>query len=282
MTQPIGELTDRMRDIFSLVVEAYLERGQPVGSKALAGSVSLSWTPARDRTFFLRAATAYRPGGTNVPTDATQRRYDADELASVEAGTRVRLGRAWSIDATAFAARWQHVQADELLANGLIATRNAGNALSVGVEADVTWSPLAQTSLRAGLLVQSARLEGAGNGGIEDPRLPAVPHLSLRLRGSHGFRIGRWNGTVESGLQYVGATHMSFDPTLDRRTAGRLLFDAALRLDDGAWSFGLSGHNLANSTADTFAFGNPYRVRDVPQRTPLRPRTIGVSIGRRF
>jgi heat-inducible transcriptional repressor len=42
MTQPIGELTDRMRDIFGLVVEAYLERGLPIGSKALAGSISLS------------------------------------------------------------------------------------------------------------------------------------------------------------------------------------------------------------------------------------------------
>jgi len=42
MTQPIGELSDRMRDIFGLVVETYLERGVPVGSKALAGSVNLS------------------------------------------------------------------------------------------------------------------------------------------------------------------------------------------------------------------------------------------------
>ena len=42
MTQPIGELTDRMRDIFGLVVEAYLDRGVPVGSKVLAGSVNLS------------------------------------------------------------------------------------------------------------------------------------------------------------------------------------------------------------------------------------------------
>src|SRR3954466_6815529 len=42
MTQPIGELTDRMREIFGLVVDAYLERGHPVGSKALAGSISLS------------------------------------------------------------------------------------------------------------------------------------------------------------------------------------------------------------------------------------------------
>ena len=42
MTQPISELTDRMRDIFGMVVEAYLERGQPVGSKTLTGSISLS------------------------------------------------------------------------------------------------------------------------------------------------------------------------------------------------------------------------------------------------
>ena len=40
--QPISELSDRMREIFGLVVEAYLERGQPIGSKALAGSISLS------------------------------------------------------------------------------------------------------------------------------------------------------------------------------------------------------------------------------------------------
>src|SRR5215212_3900096 len=42
MTTPIPELTDRMRQIFGQVVEAYLERGAPVGSKMLAGSVSLS------------------------------------------------------------------------------------------------------------------------------------------------------------------------------------------------------------------------------------------------
>jgi heat-inducible transcriptional repressor len=42
MPQPISELSDRMREIFGLVVEAYLERGQPIGSKALAGAVNLS------------------------------------------------------------------------------------------------------------------------------------------------------------------------------------------------------------------------------------------------
>jgi heat-inducible transcriptional repressor len=42
MSGEITELTDRMREIFGLVVEAYIERGQPVGSRALTGTISLS------------------------------------------------------------------------------------------------------------------------------------------------------------------------------------------------------------------------------------------------
>lgn len=42
MAQPITELSDRMREIFGLVVYSYLERGLPVGSKALSDSVNLS------------------------------------------------------------------------------------------------------------------------------------------------------------------------------------------------------------------------------------------------
>src|SRR4051795_12123246 len=42
MGPPITELTDRMREIFGLVVESYLDRGLPIASKALAGSISLS------------------------------------------------------------------------------------------------------------------------------------------------------------------------------------------------------------------------------------------------
>lgn len=46
---PISELTDRARDIFRLVVEGYLESGQPVGSKTLAGDTGLNLSPASIR-----------------------------------------------------------------------------------------------------------------------------------------------------------------------------------------------------------------------------------------
>ena len=49
-TPPIAEMTDRARQIFAMVVEGYLESGQPVGSKTLAGNSALDLSPASIRS----------------------------------------------------------------------------------------------------------------------------------------------------------------------------------------------------------------------------------------
>jgi len=46
----LPDLTDRAREIFRLVVEGYLESGQPVGSKALAGGGGVNLSPASIRS----------------------------------------------------------------------------------------------------------------------------------------------------------------------------------------------------------------------------------------
>jgi outer membrane receptor protein involved in Fe transport len=248
-----------------------------------AADASLSWLPASSTSIFVRAATGYRPGGVNVQPDASQLAYNADQLASIELGLRSRLGRALAIDGTLYASRWQHVQTDELLSNGLIATRNAGNAANVGVEASIEWRPRPRLTLSGGIMAQSARLEPAGQGGaIEDRRLPAVPETSARLRIEQGVRLARWDGRATIGVRYVGSTHLSFDPVLDRRTPAHATIDGSLSLSNGGWTAAVTGENLTNSSADTFSFGNPYRVRSDPQHTPMRPRTVGLSIQRKF
>ncbi len=83
-------------------------------------------------------------------------------------------------------------------------------------------------------------------------------------------------------MHYTAATHLSFDPVLDRRTPGYLTFDAGLEVSRGKWSFALIGENLGNGDADNFAFGNPFRIFFAPQHTPLRPRTIGFQLTRRL
>ncbi|WP_287940933.1 heat-inducible transcriptional repressor HrcA [Sphingopyxis sp.] len=48
-TPPITELTTRARDVFRLVVDAYLENGQPVGSRTLSKLTTLNLSPASIR-----------------------------------------------------------------------------------------------------------------------------------------------------------------------------------------------------------------------------------------
>ena len=49
-SSPLTDLTDRARDIFRLVVEGYLDSGQPVGSKALSAGRGLNLSPASIRS----------------------------------------------------------------------------------------------------------------------------------------------------------------------------------------------------------------------------------------
>ena len=78
-------------------------------------------------------------------------------------------------------------------------------------------------------MFQSARLELFSEAdGVEDPRLPAVPELAARVRLERGFHWIGWDGLASLGFRYTGATHLSFDPALDRRTGGHTAADASM------------------------------------------------------
>ncbi|MGB3472405.1 MAG: heat-inducible transcriptional repressor HrcA [Erythrobacter sp.] len=98
---PITELTTRARDIFQRVVEGYLENGQPVGSKTLAGDGTLNLSPASIRTVLadlegLGLLAAPHTSAGRMPTDIGLRIFvdgmmrmaepTADERARIEAG----------------------------------------------------------------------------------------------------------------------------------------------------------------------------------------------------
>jgi heat-inducible transcriptional repressor len=49
MAGTIGEMSDRARDVFRMVVEAYLESGHPIGSRTISRTSSLNLSPASIR-----------------------------------------------------------------------------------------------------------------------------------------------------------------------------------------------------------------------------------------
>ncbi|BDW82626.1 heat-inducible transcription repressor HrcA [Erythrobacter sp. Dej080120_24] len=97
---PISELTGRAREIFRLVVEGYLENGQPVGSKTLASDGGLNLSPASIRSVLaeleaLGLLAAPHTSAGRMPTDAGLRIFvdgmmrvaepTAEERARIEA-----------------------------------------------------------------------------------------------------------------------------------------------------------------------------------------------------
>ncbi|ODP37684.1 heat-inducible transcriptional repressor HrcA [Sphingomonas turrisvirgatae] len=99
-TPPITELTDRARDIFRIVVESYLEAGQPVGSRTISRVSTLNLSPASIRNVMqdleeLGLLAAPHTSAGRMPTEIGLRLFvdgmmqanepSAEERAAIEA-----------------------------------------------------------------------------------------------------------------------------------------------------------------------------------------------------
>jgi heat-inducible transcriptional repressor len=98
----LGVLSERQEEVLRLVVDAHLESGKPVGSKAIAAHEDIQWSPstvrgelaALERAGFL---THPHTSAGRIPTDAGYRRYVDLLLASEPpprgAGVELKLSR---------------------------------------------------------------------------------------------------------------------------------------------------------------------------------------------
>ena len=250
----------------------------------LTPSATIRWRPVDGLTAYARYATAYRPGGVGIGQliIGGDDEYRGDRLNGIEAGGHWRRGT-MSIDVAAFISDWRSVQADFLLPTGLIATRNVGDARNSGAEVAVRFA-VANFSITGRGIAQRARLESTETtpAAFDDRRLPIVPDVSARLEVAHPLRFRDWDGTVSVAINAQGATRLSFDPALDRRMPARATSEVNLSLSRGPWSASLSAINLTNADSDAYAFGNPFLVQTSRERTPLQPRSITITVGRRF
>ena len=286
-----GEATQRLGRQFDLRIglraaQVLEESERAIGSDyrhshvGLTPSATLAWRPWDGANLWLRYASATRPGGVTGRSD--QPTFDSDHLYSLEAGWRLQFVRyGLDISGAIFGYRWRDLQSDTLGPDGLITTINAGSARNIGVEATTT-KRVAEGMLSAGITVQKARLAAPIPGGDEDRHLPAVPDIIGKARIDYPFRV--FSTIIRSWVEgrYIGRSRLSFDPLLGRQAGGYGTLDAGVSVIRGPWSFAVDGTNLADAGANSFAFGNPFSIRSTPQHAPIRPRTLTLSMGRKF
>ncbi|HEX7742382.1 MAG TPA: TonB-dependent receptor, partial [Sphingobium sp.] len=245
-------------------------------------SASLSLPLDGRGILYLRYARAMRPGGLAPAGMTAAGRFDSDELSTVDLGVRhASQDGHLSLSASAYHSQWDEIQSDYLLPDGLISTRNAGQGRIFGMEAALDWQLGQGFSVAAGGAIQNARLTH-GQDGVElhDRRLPVTPEFSGRISLAKIFALNRWQGQAAVQANYIGNARLSFDSDLDRKMGDYTILAMHAELSRGPWTIGSRLDNLFDIRGDSFAFGNPFSIRENRQFTPVRPRTVTLSIAR--
>lgn len=266
---------------------------QGSGSTAgLSPKLSLSYEVNDRLRIYGQISQGHRTGGFNTAGPIGQDftgavatpspHYRADTLWNYEAGAKATLWHGRVQTRTAFfIARWSDIQSDQFLPSGLAYAVNVGDAANVGLEVETNWRVNDRLEIRAnGLLADpeitrpSASFNSKGDAG-----LPGVPAISANLNASYLRPLWRDIAlSAEGGVAYVGPSRLTFDAERRNRMGDYVTGRFSVGLEASRWSLRAFVDNPFDSEANTFSFGDPFRLPEALATTPLRPRTIGLTL----
>ncbi|MBW8734247.1 MAG: TonB-dependent receptor [Asticcacaulis sp.] len=287
-TQTRHATLSRIRNVHLL---GYAPKGDIDGSihgRHLAHSVSVSYRPRPGVLIYGQVADGFRTGGFNTTTQAVTsipQVYRGDALDSYEIGLKFNTpDNRWRLNLTAFRVEWRNIQSDQLRATGLPIVVNIGDGANTGGEAEVDWT------VNSDFVIHLA-------GQINDPRLENPNPLFSRDEGGGMPFIARrsasisadWYRTVygyrfenSATLAYRGPSPLNYGPLRDVRMDAYANLDLASSVLLSNTRLAVRVTNATGVRSNSFAYGNPFSVDGSSQITPLRPRTIWLSVSRHF
>jgi len=213
------------------------------------------------------------------------REFKADELISYELGVRATLfADRLRVRAALFRANWSNIQSDRLLPNGLPFTANIGSGNNTGVEFEASWRS-GGLSLEGDVFLNDPELSEPDPGFPipADRHLPGIASVLINGGARYAWTFGAgWQAEAGLDLGYIGKSSLTFDAQIAPVMGGYVTSRLHLALGREAWRLSLYGDNLFGGQGDTFAFGNPFRIRRVDEATPQRPRNVGVHLSHGF
>jgi iron complex outermembrane receptor protein len=261
-------------------------------NEGLSPKLALAWKVNERLDVYGQITHGHRTGGFNTAGPIGQPftgavgtpapRYRPDSLWNHEIGAK---GIFWDGRVTAraaiFMARWNDIQSDQFLPSGLAYAVNVGDAANKGLEVETSWRITDRLEIRAnGLLADpeitrpSRSFNSRGDAG-----LPGVPAMSANINTSYLRPLWRdISFSAEAGVAYVGASRLTFDAERRNRMGDYITGQVSAGLEGGRWSLRAFVDNPFDTEANTFSFGDPFRLPEALATTPLRPRTIGLTL----
>lgn len=234
--------------------------------------------------WFARYGSGFRTGGLAVaPGVGRVADFTPDTIEVVETGLRLTRRGPLGLSASAAIshARWSRIQADLIDGRGFPNTANIGDGRITGLEATIDWIPTTGLHLGGAAFLNRSRLANPilRLSRQEGDALPDTPRGAASLRASYGWDIGTDSRLNLAGdMRYTGISYVGFGPMLNVRQGGYAAFDLLVGWQRRGIGISLALDNLANVAGNRFALGNPFGVADRNQRTPMRPRTLRLSL----
>ncbi|QLC24410.1 TonB-dependent receptor [Parasphingopyxis algicola] len=269
--------------------EALLADGSEIDPQASSTRVlptaGLSWRPNDDAMVYGRYQRGYRASGLSIDgvdtMTPTVSRFEPDSLQTIELGTHVTVSQPMSVELSVigFFTNWDGIQADLIGDQGFSLTRNIGSARVYGITASASVQPVEQLRISGAFFANQTHFDAATDlDAGEEERLPNVAEFGARASVELTIPISdAWRFEAVTALDYTGESFLGVDPTLEFAQGGYFEVDATIALRSDDWTLSIEGSNLSNVRGNSFAFGNPFAVRDAQQTTPVRPREIRFS-----
>ncbi len=254
--------------------------------------VTLSYQPPGSWSGYVQIARGHRAGGFNTagPVDWSfegqyiepDQVYSGDVLWNYEVGAKGLLwdGRVQARVAV-FHANWTGIQSDQFLPSGLVYAVNVGDGVNTGLELETNWRPTSNLEFKANALFSNPRLIRPSIDFEARPRtsLPGVPAVSANVHVNWKRQIAPDLAVFASAnVAYVGPSRLTFEAAprndMGDYVTGRLAAGLAMQ----RWRLTAYVDNPFNSSANTFAFGDPFSLPEALATTPIRPRTGGIAL----
>lgn len=263
---------------------------------------NLTYNFDEDRMVYVTWSTGFRPGGLNRRGSLPP--YSSDVLTNYEFGWKTTwLDGSLRWNGAVYALQWEDFQFSILGSQGLTEIKNAAQAQVLGFETDVVWRPTAGLTLSGGLALTDAELTDNYCGFLSpsgDPEtncpaplapagtsLPVTPKVKANLIARYEFPLGTFDGHVQGAMVYVGEAWTDlrlFERAIIGKQPDYTTFDFTFGVEQDDWTATLFLNNAFDERGQVYRFAqcaesvcgaNTYVV-------PIRPRTIGVRVGRRF
>ena len=254
--------------------------------KDFSWRVGLEWKALDDLLVYSNLTTGYRSGGYSLPFAGAATQFEPEELLTLELGFKYQLlDDTLRINASAFRYVYDDVQVnvDDPVSPLVPITRNIGEQLNTGFEADITWQPVPGLHLRQSVGYLDAEFN-------DTPRVVTTYTGAIPLEGKRPVNspkwtyngAARWQQQLADGLdliigvdyrwvddRFLEATNQAFDKSDDYWLA-----NMRVALATGNWEVAVYGTNLFDEEFLTYINNISFIKLDVFGER----QTFGVSV----